>query len=176
MVSADVPRLSREEREAAYIKARERIFGKEESTGEATPGTGNKTPLQNRTLLIHATDTEDGNEMSRSSSVSTKDRVSQGKRPKPPKQRRDDSESFDKRSQYTPFYPQPQGPTWVSQPQFNPMNPQQFNGAIQSAYTNAMPTQFVQPAQQFNSGMIGNSTMQPYGNMQQVRCSYPFAV
>ncbi len=31
-------RLSREEREAAYNKARERIFGKEEKTGDATPG------------------------------------------------------------------------------------------------------------------------------------------
>lgn len=32
-------RLSREEREAAYNKARERIFGKDEKTGDATPGT-----------------------------------------------------------------------------------------------------------------------------------------
>ena len=31
-------RLSREEREAAYIRARERIFGKEDRSGEATPG------------------------------------------------------------------------------------------------------------------------------------------
>jgi hypothetical protein len=31
-------RLSREEREAAYNKARERIFGKDEKTGDATPG------------------------------------------------------------------------------------------------------------------------------------------
>lgn len=31
-------RLSREEREAAYIKARERIFGNSEKTGDATPG------------------------------------------------------------------------------------------------------------------------------------------
>lgn len=31
-------RLSREEREAAYNRARERIFGKEENSGEATPG------------------------------------------------------------------------------------------------------------------------------------------
>jgi hypothetical protein len=31
-------RLSREEREAAYNKARERIFGKEEKTGDVTPG------------------------------------------------------------------------------------------------------------------------------------------
>jgi hypothetical protein len=31
-------RLSREEREAAYNKARERIFGKDEKAGDATPG------------------------------------------------------------------------------------------------------------------------------------------
>lgn len=31
-------RLSREEREAAYLKARERIFGKDEKAGDATPG------------------------------------------------------------------------------------------------------------------------------------------
>lgn len=32
-------RLSREEREAVYLAARERIFGKEDKSGEATPGT-----------------------------------------------------------------------------------------------------------------------------------------
>lgn len=31
-------RLSREEREAAYLRARERIFGKDEKAGDATPG------------------------------------------------------------------------------------------------------------------------------------------
>lgn len=31
-------RLSREEREAAYNKARERIFGKDDKAGDATPG------------------------------------------------------------------------------------------------------------------------------------------
>lgn len=31
-------RLSREEREAAYNKARERIFGNPEKAGDATPG------------------------------------------------------------------------------------------------------------------------------------------
>jgi hypothetical protein len=31
-------RLSREEREAAYNKARERIFGNTEKSGDATPG------------------------------------------------------------------------------------------------------------------------------------------
>lgn len=35
---ADLRRLSREEREAAYNAARERIFGKDDKTGDATPG------------------------------------------------------------------------------------------------------------------------------------------
>jgi len=35
---ANMSRLSREEREAAYNKARERIFGKDEKNGDATPG------------------------------------------------------------------------------------------------------------------------------------------
>jgi hypothetical protein len=67
-------RLSREEREAAYNKARERIFGKEEKAGDVTPGTMQLPRL----YLIPANkfaDTEEGNEMSRSSSVSTKERV-----------------------------------------------------------------------------------------------------
>ena len=33
-----ISRLSREEREAAYNKARERIFGNTEKSGDATPG------------------------------------------------------------------------------------------------------------------------------------------
>ncbi|KAH7419918.1 hypothetical protein BKA64DRAFT_652007 [Cadophora sp. MPI-SDFR-AT-0126] len=141
-------KLSREEREAAYNKARERIFGKEESTGDATP------------------DTEDMNEMSRSSSVSTKDRAAQNKRAKPPKQRRDDSESFDRRSQYTPFFPQPQVPTWVPQPQYPTMPTQPFNGTVQNNYQTAIP-QYVQPTQQYNQNMMSNGNMQQYSNMTQ---------
>lgn len=102
--------------------------------------------------------------MSRSSSVSTKDRASQNKRPKPPKQRRDDSESFDVRSQYTPFFPQPQGPTWAPTQQFTPMGPQPFNGVVQNNYLNPMQTQFIPPAPQFNPGMAINNMNS--GNMQ----------
>jgi len=142
-------KLSREEREAAYNKARERIFGKEESTGDATP------------------DPEDMNEMSRSSSVSTKDRAAQNKRPKPPKQRRDDSESFDRRSQYTPFFPQPQVPTWVPQPQYSTMSTQPFNATLQNNYQPAIPPQYVQPSQQYNQNMMSNGNMQQYNNMAQ---------
>jgi hypothetical protein len=161
-------RLSREEREAAYNKARERIFGKEEKAGDATPGT-TSVPFHSE-LANSISDTEDGNEMSRSSSVSTKDRASQSKRPKATKQRRDDSESFDVRSQYTPFFPHPQPQvTWVPGPQYPPMVSQPFNGAVQNNYQNQMPMgQFVPPTPQFNAAMMGNGSMQAYNNMPQV--------
>jgi hypothetical protein len=111
--------------------------------------------------------------MSRSSSLSTKDRASQNKRPKAPKQRRDDSESFDVRSQYTPFFPQPQGPTWASTQQFAPTGPQPFNGVVQTNYPNPMQPQFIpQPAPQFNPGMpinnMNNGNMPMYNPMSQV--------
>jgi hypothetical protein len=38
------PRLSREEQEAVYNKAREHIFGKEEKTGDVTPGSARLPP------------------------------------------------------------------------------------------------------------------------------------
>jgi hypothetical protein len=115
----------------------------------------------------YSKDTEDGNEMSRSSSVSTKDR-SQSKKPKASKQRRDDSESFDVRSQYTPFYTQPQMPTWTPTPQYSPVGPQPFNGPVQNTYQHPMPAQFGPPTQQFNTGQMNNGNMQAYNNMPQV--------
>jgi hypothetical protein len=113
--------------------------------------------------------------MSRSSSVSTKDKAGQSKRPKPAKQRRDDSDSFDVRSQYTPFFPQQpvQGPTWAPAPQYAPMGPQQpFNGVVQNNYQNPMPPQFVPSAQQFNPVMMNSGNIQPYNNMPQVSKIY----
>lgn len=144
-------KLSREEREAAYNRARERIFGKDEKNGDVTP------------------EMEDCNEMSRSSSVSTKDRNSQSRKPKPPKQRRDDSDSFDVRSQYTPFFPQPQMPTWAPTPHYTPGAPQPFNGAVQNTYQTAIPTQFPvpAPAQQFNPPTMGNGNMQVFNPVPQ---------
>jgi hypothetical protein len=168
---ADLCRLSREEREAAYNAARERIFGKDDKTGDATPG---KCPfcLSAPQRINVFLDTEDGHEMSRSSSVSTKDRS--GKRGKPAKQRREDSDSFDVRSQYTPFFPQqaPTGPTWAPTPQYPTMMPQQFNGVAQNTYPNSMPPQFAPQSQSFNSAMINNGNMQTYSNMQQVMNIY----
>ncbi|CAG8979077.1 hypothetical protein HYALB_00000206 [Hymenoscyphus albidus] len=142
-------KLSREEREAAYARARERIFGTDGKAGDATP------------------ETEDGNEMSRSSSVSTKDRSGQGKRTKTTKQRRDDSESFDVRSQYTPFFPQPQMSAWTPSQHYSPMVPQPFNGAGQGVYQTPIPQQFSAPVQQFNPAPINNGNMQGYNTMQQ---------
>jgi hypothetical protein len=115
-----------------------------------------------------ATDTEEGNEMSRSSSVSTKDRAGQSKKAKPAKQRRDDNESFDKRSEYTTFFPQQPMPTWVPGAQYTPMVPPVFNGGVQGSYQTPIPPQFGPPNQQFNPAMMGNPSMQ-YNSMSQVR-------
>jgi len=112
--------------------------------------------------------------MSRSSSVSTKDRSGQAKRSKPAKQRRDDSEGFDVRSQYTPFFPQPQVPTWVPTPQYSPMMPQQFNNVVQNGYPNPMPQQFSPPNQQFSPPLMNNGVMPSYNNMPQVNILFFF--
>ena len=113
------------------------------------------------------TETEDGNEMSRSSSVSNKDKSIQGKRGKP-KQRRDDSDSFDSRSQYTPWFPPQQTPTWVSAPQYPQMAPQQLGGGLQNVYQGAIPQQFVSPNMQYNPTMMSNGSMPSYNVMPQV--------
>lgn len=107
--------------------------------------------------------------MSRSSSVSTKDRASQGKRAKSTKQRREDSESFDVRSQYTPFFPQQQVPTWVPTPQYSSVAPQQFNVVPQNGYQTSIPQQqFGAPNQQYNPNMVNAANMQGYNSMPQV--------
>ncbi|RGP72258.1 r3h 1 [Fusarium sporotrichioides] len=95
-------KLTREEREELYKLARERIFGSSEENVA-----------------------EDGdNGISRASSVSAKDKSNLGKRGKTGKQRRDDSDSFDSRHHYTPYWG-PQQQTWVPQPQYMPPpNPQ----------------------------------------------------
>ncbi|POS85800.1 hypothetical protein EPUL_001097 [Erysiphe pulchra] len=135
-------KLSREEREAAYNKARERIFGKEEKNRDATP------------------ESEERNEISRSSSLSAKDRTSLNKKTKPLKQRRDDSESFDSRSQYAPFFPQSQGPTWIPSTQYSPIAPQFING------TNR-PFQIPLSPQQYNPSIVNSGNMQSFNMTQQ---------
>lgn len=113
--------------------------------------------------------------MSRSSSVSNKDKSSQGKKSKPLKQRRDDSDSFDSRSQYTPWFPPQQTPTWVSAPQYPQMAPQQFNGGGQNVYQSQMPQQFVSPNMQYNQqvAVISNGNMPSYNGMPQVSHKLP---
>ena len=106
--------------------------------------------------------------MSRSSSVSTKDRSGQSKRSKPVKQRRDDNESFDKRSEYTTFFPPQQMPTWTPGSQYPPIGPQQFNGGIQGNYQSPMHPQYGSPNPQFNTGVLNNPAMQ-YNSMPQVK-------
>jgi hypothetical protein len=113
--------------------------------------------------------------MSRSSSVSTKDRSGQGKRAKPVKQRREDSDSFDVRSSYAQFFHQqaPSAPTWAPAPQYAPMVPQQFNGVVQNGYQTAMPQQFAPQNQPFNPGLMNNGSMPGYNGIPPVNIVTP---
>ncbi|KAK6082746.1 R3H domain-containing protein [Seiridium cupressi] len=140
-------KMTREQREEAYNKARERIFGTSDKTGESTP------------------ENEDANGTSRASSVSGKDKSNLGKRGKTGKQRRDDSESFDSRSQYTAWYnthhyvgPQSAG-SW--QGQYASAGNNQFVGQVQQPYPNAMQQPYPQPAQNYPQ-MVQQSQMNAY--------------
>lgn len=70
--------------------------------------------------------------------------MSSGKKGKTGKQRRDDSESFDSRSQYTPFYHHPQQATWVP-PQFIPYNAAQIPLHQQPVPPEGLPQQQAPP-------------------------------
>ncbi|KAF4443410.1 R3H domain-containing 1 [Fusarium acutatum] len=126
-------KLTREEREEQYKLARERIFGSSEDSV-----------------------TEEGdNGVSRASSVSAKDKSNVGKRGKTGKQRRDDSDSFDSRHQYTPYWG-PQQQTWISQPQYLPPPNTQYGaqappgpaypGQVAPVYTHQGPGYPAMPA------------------------------
>ncbi|UZP35940.1 hypothetical protein NXS19_003756 [Fusarium pseudograminearum] len=139
-------KLTREEREELYKLARERIFGSSEENVA-----------------------EDGdNGISRASSVSAKDKANAGKRGKTGKQRRDDSDSFDSRHHYTPYWG-PQQQTWVSQPQYMPPpNPQYgaqvppgpaYQSQIGPVYTQQGPSY---PAMPGVPGVPGVPPNQPY--------------
>lgn len=105
--------------------------------------------------------------MSRSSSVSAKDRSGQGKR-KPLKQRRDDSESFDVRSQYTPFFPPQQQPAWVPSQQYGPMGASPYGNVMPPNYQGtASPPSFGPGQQQFHPNMMPGVGVQPYNQMPQ---------
>lgn len=102
--------------------------------------------------------------MSRSSSVSIKDKP---KKSRAPKQRRDDSEGFDVRSAYTPFYPQAQHPGWAPTAQFAPMA-SQYNMSMQINYQGQPQPPFGPPPQPMYPSMMPVGSMQPYGPMSQV--------
>lgn len=93
------------------------------------------------TLLPAENDTDAG--MSRTSSMSA-NRSNLGKRGKPGKQRRD-SDSFDSRHQYTPYWG-PQQQTWVSQPQmqYMPHPPAAYGSPGQAAYPAPVPNAYNQ--------------------------------
>ncbi|KAI2470887.1 hypothetical protein F4781DRAFT_153388 [Annulohypoxylon bovei var. microspora] len=136
-------KLTREEREEAYFKAREKIFGSSDKPGESTP------------------ETDDANGVSRASSVSAKDKSTLGKRGKTGKQRRDDSESFDSRSQYQPYY-NPHQPNWT--PHYIPIGHPQYNSPVQQPYQNQMPQAYAPPPPPYPAMMPTNAFPQ-YANM-----------
>ncbi|KAI1773502.1 hypothetical protein F4818DRAFT_111626 [Hypoxylon cercidicola] len=136
-------KLTREEREEAYQKARERIFGSSEKPRESTP------------------DNDDANGMSRASSVSAKDRSNISKRGKMGKQRRDDSESFDSRSQYQPYY-DPHQPNWT--PQYIPIGHTQYGSPVQQPYQSPIPQTYAAPAPAYPP-MMPNNAFPQYSGM-----------
>ncbi|ROV96777.1 hypothetical protein VMCG_07881 [Cytospora schulzeri] len=136
-------KMSREEREEAYNKARERIFG--------TANTETSTP-----------DNDESNGISRASSVSTRDKSNGGKKAR----RRRDSDNFDTRSNYVayaPAYGHPQQATWV-QPHYMPANTQ-FSGPVQQPYPAQMPNMYAPPSQQYPPMLPGSSYGPQYNNM-----------
>ena len=161
-------RLSREEREEAYNKARERIFGSSVQAEGSTPGMS----LSNALLQYSSngsSENEDSTGVSRASSVSAKDKSSLGKKVKPGKQRRDDSETFESRSQYTAYYGHPQQATWVP-PQYIQAGNPGYNGQAQQPYPNAMPPAYGPPNQAYPAMMPANGGFAPpYNAMPTVR-------
>ncbi|KAM6486611.1 hypothetical protein HDV62DRAFT_221035 [Trichoderma sp. SZMC 28011] len=131
-------KLSREEREEMYKLARQRIFGSSEDTTSEIDG-------------------EYG--ISRTSSVSANNRSTTSKKGKPPKQRRDDTDGFDSRRQYTPYWG-PQQQTWVSQPpsQFVPPANGQFTPQPVPSYpAQVAPMYGQQPGYPAVQGMVSNA-------------------
>lgn len=108
---------------------------------------------------------DDANGLSRASSVSAREKSNLGKRGKTGKQRRDDSESFDSRSQYTAYYGPPQQPNWT--PQYIPIGNPQYNGQLQQPYQTPMPQAYPAVPQGYPP-MMANSGYPQYGNMSTV--------
>ncbi|KKY35178.1 putative r3h domain protein [Diaporthe ampelina] len=139
-------KMSREEREEAYNKARERIFG--------TASTEISTP-----------ENDDSTGVSRASSVSMRDRINGAKKAK----KRRDSDTFDTRSNYVayaPAYGHPHQATWA-QPHYMPAGAQ-LNGSVQQSFPPAVPNMYGVPNQQFPPMVPGNGYGPPYNNMSNV--------
>ncbi|SPO06713.1 uncharacterized protein DNG_09407 [Cephalotrichum gorgonifer] len=112
--------MTREEREEAYNKARERIFGSSDKNGDSSQGNDNG--------------------VSRTSSVSTRDKSNVGRKGKNERRRRD-SGTFESRTQYAVFYPPPQQSPWPGQPQYVPIATPQFNGQAPGQVQQPYPAQ-----------------------------------
>ncbi|KAL1874891.1 hypothetical protein Daus18300_003432 [Diaporthe australafricana] len=131
-------KMSREEREEAYNKARERIFG--------TASTEISTP-----------ENDDSTGVSRASSVSIRDKMNGAKKAK----KRRDSDTFDTRSNYiayAPAYGHPHQATWA-QPHYMPAGAQ-LNGSAQQqqqSFPPAVPNMYGVPNQQFPPMMPGSA-------------------
>jgi hypothetical protein len=97
--------------------------------------------------------------------MSAKDKSNLGKRGKTGKQRRDDSDSFDSRNQYTAYWG-PQQQTWVPQPQYmTPPNPQYgAQGPPPAPYQGQMGPVYAQqgPGYPAMPGMVPNQPYPPY--------------
>ncbi|KAH6631016.1 hypothetical protein B0J18DRAFT_118025 [Chaetomium sp. MPI-SDFR-AT-0129] len=129
-------KMTREEREEAYNKARLRIFGSVEKAESA------------------AQDGEESNGVSRASSVSGKDRPNSGK--KKPKRR--DDESFESRSQYVAWCG-PQHPSWgASAPQYYPVTAAPFTGQYQQQPYPSTTQPMYAPSQPYAPQMVPSNS------------------
>lgn len=158
--------MSREEREEAYNKARERIFGTA-STEISTPGiNGCALRVQRLDSADDYAENDDSTGVSRASSVSMRDRINGAKKAK----KRRDSDTFDTRSNYiayAPAYGHPHQATWA-QPHYMPAGAP-LNGSVQQqAFPPAVPNMYGVPNQQFPPMVPGNGYGPPYNNITNV--------
>ncbi len=101
--------------------------------------------------------------------MSAKDKSNLGKKGKAGR-RRDDSEGFDSRSQYTAYYGHPQQTTWVTQ-QYIPVANTPFTAQIpQPSYQSPIiPPTYGASNQAYQPTMAGTGYMPPANTVQPVR-------
>ena len=104
---------------------------------------------------------DNGNGVSRTSSVSTKDKSNLGRRGKNERRRRD-SGSFESRNSYAVFYPPPQQSAWPGQPQYVPI------ATPQQPYPTQVAPVYVPPGPNYPAMMPNAGYPPTYNNMQQV--------